>query len=66
MRLSGIAVGGPLDGTKIEAGYTWNGRIERDLTGMYRWDSMSQRWVWELRPQLAPRRGARTSRAEKA
>lgn len=48
MPRTGIAVGGPLEGTKISAGYSWNGRMTKDMTGRYAWDSLMQVWCWTL------------------
>lgn len=61
---TGIAVGGPLDGTKIHAGITWDGRIEKDLTGLYRWSPVFSRWEWELRTVPATRRTGRPYRSK--
>lgn len=58
----GIAVGGPLAGTMIEAGGTWDGRVEKDLTGLYRWNPLRSRWDWELRETPASRRTGRPHR----
>lgn len=59
----GRARGGPLDGTTIEAGGAWNGRIEKDLTGLYRWDPLRSIWLWELRERPATRRTGRPHRS---
>lgn len=53
-----IAVGGPLNGVKLVASGTWNGRVERDLSGAYRWDVITSSWTWrELAVTLKPRIG---------
>lgn len=58
----GTAVGGPLTGAKIKAGSTWDGRIEKDLTGLYRWSPLFSHWEWELRKEPATRRTTRPHR----
>lgn len=64
MGKKGKASGGPLDGTTLEAGLNWDGRIERDLTGMYRWNYLRETWDWELRETPATRRTGRPNRSK--
>lgn len=54
--MKGRAVGGPLNNAQLEAGGSWDGRVERDLTGLYRWNSRMSTWDWELRTTPLGRR----------
>lgn len=58
------ANGGPLSGAQLEASEIWNGRIERDLTGLYRWNYATETWDWELRETPAIRRTGRSIRSK--
>lgn len=54
----GIAVNGPLNGTKLSAPSTWSGRVESDLSGVYSWDPISETYVWRtLEKPLVSRTG---------
>lgn len=56
--LVGKAKGGPLDGVKLSAQYTWNGEVAHPAgktrfgqtipahPGNYLWDRKAQTWVW--------------------
>ena len=46
--LEGVAVGGPLDGIKIQGGRSWHGRVERDLSGRYVWNELRSTWIWKV------------------
>lgn len=64
LRKKGRANGGPLNGAQLEASEAWDGRVERDLTGMYRWNYIIETWDWELRNKPAVRRTGRPSRSK--
>ena len=66
MRKKGRAKGGPLDGAQLEASEAWDGRIERDLIGLYRWNYIAATWDWELRATPATRRTGRPNRSKAA
>lgn len=60
----GRANGGPLNGATLEAGLSWDGRVEKDFTGMYRWNHLRETWDWEIRDRPATRRTGRPNRSK--
>lgn len=64
MQHNGRANGGPLNGAQLAAGGTWDGRVEKDLTGMYRWNPLFSRWDWELRDKPIAKRSGRPNRSK--
>jgi hypothetical protein len=45
--LRGRAIGGPRNGTVLDASSNWIGTLRDNFTGRYVWDAVLNTWKWE-------------------
>lgn len=53
--LRGRAAGGPRAGVMLEAAARWDGYLPKYPAGRYRWEPVTELWIWELVPLVSPR-----------